>query len=51
MAGLDADVREYEDHRALLGGSGDGLAVVDEVRHSSIRAFNHTMRTSVLRSQ
>jgi hypothetical protein len=31
MAGLDEDVKGYEDWRALCGGDGDGLSVINEV--------------------
>jgi hypothetical protein len=33
MAGLDEDVKGYEDWRALCGGDGDGLSVINEVYH------------------
>jgi hypothetical protein len=31
MAALDEDVQGYEDWRALCGGDGDGLSVINEV--------------------
>jgi hypothetical protein len=34
MAGLDEDVKGYEDWRALCGGAGDGLSVINEVYYT-----------------
>jgi hypothetical protein len=43
MAGLDEDVKGYEDWRALCGGAGDGLGVIKQVRRRMHKCFSSVL--------